>query len=225
MTALERLDLSHNSLTTIRKLSLSGAVNFRELFLNDNVISIIHQGAFALPSLIELGLDKNRLVTLLPKLFVGLHFEILRLSWNPMQQPEHEPIEMPEGIEHLQIVPHGKIDIQWYAQYADLGVLQVGECHTNDVIWPRYHMPQIHTLELIPIHGFKNGNEILENLNLFPNVKIVSLHIRGFRGKITIDNLRQHVSSIEKLNINGKVISELSSLKENGFLRSLIYNE
>lgn len=138
-----------------------------------------------------------------------------------MQQPKNEPIVMPNG--HLRFVPHGKIDIESYENCTHLEVLKLGQCDTNQVIWPKKKMPHLHTLELMPTGGFENGNEILENLVLFPNVKLVMLQIHGFRGSITVAHLRNRASSIEQLYINGEDISVFFSLQANRFLKSLIY--
>lgn len=223
MDTLVRLDLSHNKLQALGEHSLNGAVNLEVLLLNDNAISTIHKGAFSIFSLDEVNLNKNKLVKIPPELFVGINLGILRMGWNPIKQLE--PIYIPIGIKDLRLVPHGDIDIESFAQYALLETLQLGQCHSFRVIWPKNEMPRIFTLELTPTRGFRDGNEILRNLALFPNVINVKLLIWGFREGITIGRLKDSVPSIKVLIINDLHVSVHTPLIENDFLKSLIYRE
>lgn len=86
-------------------------------------------------------------------------------------------------------------------------------------------MPKINTLELMPLHGFRDGNEILGKLVLFLNVRVVKLYIHGFINGINIVYLRDYLPSIEHLHINGEEVSVYSPLNENVFLKGLIHHE
>lgn len=85
---MQRLNLSNNQISDIRKYSFNGLINLKRLVLTVNPINKIKKNAFnGLSSLQELYLSNNQISKIKDNTFEGLcNLELLNLSHNPINE-------------------------------------------------------------------------------------------------------------------------------------------
>lgn len=183
MKNLTRLDLQQNNLTVIREHIFSGAYNLVEIFLNDNQILLIEDGAFYFEKLSRIYLQDNHLKSLSTNLLTGTPvlygIDISRNQLTSVQGVFDKCLNLTIiGLNHNQIE---SLDLIELANIPSLMVLSLEgnklKFNTDyDETDRKRLMPSKTRLEYLNLDSNNlSSSKILMELNVFHRLKFIDL--------------------------------------------------
>ena len=221
LTNLEKLDMSQNSVRTLRDGVFTGLGSLTSLHIDNNIITTINDGTFKSTAFLELlNLNKNKLKVLNSGMFQGLQLiQEIHLSSNQITDIASNTFQAMWTLRGIYLDSNhiSTLDKAVFVNVTNLKILSLSNNHLHQMSPGSFQGTRLHDLDLMSNFLSVTSSDFL--LGAKGSLQVLSL---GFNMWDTFDDdFFTGMKNLALLHLDGLSITKLPNLRDIGNLYAL----